>query len=211
MAEVSPNPSLICGLATVAQEFGCSERQIQLYARAGMPKAAHGQYDLVECFRWRLKRLENEIGEAKNDGKGVDREKERLTKFQADLSELDLSQKRGELMPVGVMRQLISADHTVIKQRFMQLPNDVAHELEGEDRTAIKIKLKSAVAGILTALATGKDVLNATADILSGVESGDSGSRTKRVDRRRRTAGAAARRKHKRVGRRQSRTAQRNK
>jgi hypothetical protein len=36
----------------VAQDFGCSDRQIQIYARQGMPRAGLGKYDLKPCRKW---------------------------------------------------------------------------------------------------------------------------------------------------------------
>jgi hypothetical protein len=36
----------------VAAAFGCTDRQVQLLALEGMPKAGHGRYDLQACTEW---------------------------------------------------------------------------------------------------------------------------------------------------------------
>lgn len=36
----------------LAKELHCSDRQVQLFVQAGMPRIKHGQYSLAECKKW---------------------------------------------------------------------------------------------------------------------------------------------------------------
>jgi hypothetical protein len=40
----------------VAKALHCSDRHIQNFVRAGMPRSAHGRYDLEACKQWAKKR-----------------------------------------------------------------------------------------------------------------------------------------------------------
>lgn len=36
----------------LAKQLHCSERQVQLYAQAGMPRIRHGRYNATDCQQW---------------------------------------------------------------------------------------------------------------------------------------------------------------
>ena len=52
---------IIVGVADLAAELGVSDQTIHNYVAAGLPKLAHGKYDLVACYRWMNRKLINEI------------------------------------------------------------------------------------------------------------------------------------------------------
>jgi hypothetical protein len=60
------NSSNIVSVEVLAQFFEKEVRTVQLWASEfGMPKVERGQYDFLECTKWRIKYLEKEIEKLK--------------------------------------------------------------------------------------------------------------------------------------------------
>ena len=60
---------MIVSVDILADFFDRDIRTVQLWAEnAGMPKLAKGKYDLNECAKWRLQKLEEEIETLGNSG-----------------------------------------------------------------------------------------------------------------------------------------------
>jgi phage terminase Nu1 subunit (DNA packaging protein) len=143
---------------TIAREFGCSERQVQMLVRDGMPKSGRGEYDLVECLRWRIGQHKAEIERAKCstvEAKSLNEEQARLAKASADLKELKVSQMRGELVPIGIYKRIVGEKFSTVRVGVLSLPDRISARLEGLDRAEIKKRLKEAVREILAELSGG--------------------------------------------------------
>lgn len=166
MAKDKSSTGLVVDVARVAQEFGCTDRTIQGLVKLGMPKAGHGRYDLLACFRWYVAKLRDEAKEQELDP--LEQERKRLTMAQADLAEIELAKARGLLIPIETYKQHTLAHLNTVRQRFLQLPAQIAPQLEGEERGTIKVKVRTAVCNVLAVLSTGEDVINATASADTG-------------------------------------------
>ncbi|MGH9531852.1 MAG: hypothetical protein ACRD2Q_05620 [Terriglobales bacterium] len=75
-----------------------------------MPRAERGKYELGACMAWYVRYLQRAFERRKllsDDGSSTDLRKQRarLLKASADVAEMDLAEKRGELIPVAVFRQ----------------------------------------------------------------------------------------------------------
>ena len=200
----------------VAQEFGCSERQVQLFVQAGMPKAGHGKYDLLPCYRWYMQKLKKDLSDAEDKAVDLEYEQMRERRATADIKELELAEKRGLLIPLPVFKQEVSGMFITVKQNILALAAKIAPQLEGLDRTELKLRLHKAHREILAALATGESDATGSNDTgQAGAGSGDcgptdAGSAVRTEAGEGRTAGTArtaTRCKPKRVGRTKSRTA----
>jgi phage terminase Nu1 subunit (DNA packaging protein) len=147
----------------LASEFGRTARHVQLLVKAGMPRAAHGQYDLELCKTWyighlheRLAHRQGEIDGGRTDDYNVDRERARLTKAQADQAELELAKMRGTLVPIAEYKRRMSRFVTQARQQLLQLPGRAAPQLEGDPRAVIKSKLYTLTCAALAALSAGE-------------------------------------------------------
>jgi phage terminase Nu1 subunit (DNA packaging protein) len=53
----------------LAEFFGRTPRMMQLWVETqGMPRDSHGEYNLIDCARWRIRKLEEENEILKNSG-----------------------------------------------------------------------------------------------------------------------------------------------
>jgi len=213
-------PANYATAAEIAADFGCSERQVRNFAAAGMPKAAHGKYDLLDCWRWYARKLRTDLEEAEKAVTlhSLEYEQTRETKARADIKEMEAARLRGELIPLEIYRQHVASHFTVVRQNILALAGQIAPLLEGLDRIEIKSRLHQKHRNILKALATGEEVINATSangdGTLAEGRGADAGAdrRTEEnrsgTDRRARTAAGS---KHKRVGRGKSGSKKRHK
>ena len=204
----------------VAEEFGCSDRQVQKFVTAGMPKTGHGKYDLLECWKWYAMKLKTELEEAKDDVplRSLEWEQTRETKAKADIAELKAAQMRRELIPIEIYRQRVAAHHSVVRQNILALAGQIAPLLEGLSRIEIKTRLHQRHKDLLNSLATGKEII----DVANGNAAGSSSDNTDaaRTDGgteqpsgsgARRSARRTTRNNNKRVGGSKPRSKKRNK
>jgi phage terminase Nu1 subunit (DNA packaging protein) len=157
----------------LASEFGCTERQVQLLVKEGMPKAGHGKYDLERCKTWYIHYLKAKIATRATPDEAGEKlsfevEQARLTKFKADFAEIELAEKRTELLPVATFESEMARMITQARQQLLQLPGRLAHQLEGEDRITIKSKLTAGIHRALASLSNGESDEHGATDASGG-------------------------------------------
>ena len=88
-------------VSTIAKLFGLTERRVQQLARDGViPKPEKNQYELIGSVRSYIEYLQQRAfgkGAAPQD---THHERARLLKAQADMAEIDLAERTGELVTV---------------------------------------------------------------------------------------------------------------
>ncbi len=191
------------GIDQLAAKLNLTKSRLyQLFAE-GMPKNSRGKYDSEKCLVWYSRHLQESVRRREFSR---DRERERLTKVKADLGELELAEKRGQLIPVSFYRELVTTLCMSIRQRFLILPSRIAPQLEGENRISIKAKLDQAVRGALTALAAAE-----TERGNGFIKSGSPAPGGRSLTPNRKPARTAAKTHHKRLGRRKKSPTKRRK
>ncbi len=146
------SPRLV-GVEGIAEELHLTSRHVQRLVQVGMPRNSRGKYDLYRCVLWYALHVQESMRRREFS---QNKEAQRLTKVKADLGELELAEKRGQLIPVSIYRELVTTLCTSIRQRFLILPSRIAPQLEGENRITIKAKLDQAVRGTLMALSVAE-------------------------------------------------------
>lgn len=215
-------------VGTLAEEFGCSERQIQLFVRAGMPKAGHGKYAMLPCYRWYAQKLKQDLADAQNKAGDLEYEQMRERRATADIKELDLAVKRGQLIPIDTYTKHVAAQFMAVRQNILAVAAQIAPQLEGLSRMEIKTRLQEKHRAVLTQLSEGKDIANDADDDGAESESAfnpdakragntagtDTGSKGQPKARRHgptRNSRTATGSEHKRLGRKKSLPAKRHK
>jgi len=116
-------------VATVARIMDVSERRVQVLARDGIiPKAKHGQYDLIACVQSYIRHLRGvAAGHTSQDGKlDLTEERARLAKEQADAQEMKNRQTRAELIPASDQEAALIALASSVQRRVLGVPTKVA-------------------------------------------------------------------------------------
>src|SRR4029077_15703769 len=124
-----PNPQLQ-PVSAVARLLELSERQIQSLASRGViPRASHGQYDLLGCVQAYIRHLRGvAAGRGTQGGSKLDivEERARLASEQADFQAMKNSQLRGDLLPRVDVENVYVTLHSSVQRRLLGVPRVVA-------------------------------------------------------------------------------------
>lgn len=173
--------SALVTVEQLAAEFNRDKRTVQLLVKEGMPRAGHGEYDLERCKSWYIAYLQAKIQSRASEAGAVlnpekfdgELEQARLTRAKATLTEIELSEKQGKVIPIEMMERAVTAVITQARQLLLALPGRIAHELEGEGRVVIKSRLMNGIRGVLTALSEVKINVNESEPPTDHARSGD--------------------------------------
>jgi phage terminase Nu1 subunit (DNA packaging protein) len=124
--------SIIVGQKAVAEHFGVSDRTVRNWIKAGMPKLSRRRFDLLQIQAWldRRQGLEPTAGpRAPGDprqpelpvSRGKDYQEERLKRAKADLVEMEVRRRRGELVEWVQVEEWNERKILEVKQRLLIL------------------------------------------------------------------------------------------
>ena len=100
----------MAGIQRIADSFGLTPRRIQQLAKEpGFPKVARGDYDELACLRWYVKFLQDKLsaGTVRADGQVTGRE--RYDTAKAEMAELELAEKRKQILTVADFEHAVAA------------------------------------------------------------------------------------------------------
>jgi phage terminase Nu1 subunit (DNA packaging protein) len=122
--------------STLAKLFHLTERRIQQLAKEGIiVKDAHGKYDLVSSVQGYVKYLQDRaLGRADGaytDPADIKIERKRLIKAQADRAEHENQQRRGDLIALSWVSEVLHEITVLYSSGIEALPGRLAHELAG--------------------------------------------------------------------------------
>jgi phage terminase Nu1 subunit (DNA packaging protein) len=147
----------LVGIAAIAGRLRLTPRRIQQLAGEGLPRVTRGKYDVDEVLDWYIAKLERQLArQTDEDGDIAQREKEemRLLSAKADLQEIDLANKRRELISIADVEKQMTDLVITTKARILTVPARVAPELLGEQsRVMVQAKIEKALKESLSHLA----------------------------------------------------------
>lgn len=151
-----PKPRLV-GIAAIAERLRLTPRRIQQLAGEGLPRVTRGKYDVDAVLDWYIAKLERQLArQTDEDGDIALREKEemRLLSAKADLQEIDLASKRGELVAIADVEKQMTDLVITTKARILTVPARVAPEILGEQsRVMVQAKIEKSLKEALSHLA----------------------------------------------------------
>lgn len=115
----------------LAEIIGVSERALTDWQREGLPVVYSGergesnQYDTEQVIAWMIAR---ELAKVQ-----VESQKDRLSRLQGDKVELEIAEKRGQLVPVEHIEPAWNAMVTSARSFLRSQPDRLAHLLEVTD------------------------------------------------------------------------------
>jgi phage terminase Nu1 subunit (DNA packaging protein) len=128
MASVSPDK--------VAQALNLTVSRVHQLVKEGLPKEGRGQFDPVKCMLWYIRYLQAALEKKSvpmQDGAyaGEHEQRVRLLKADADLREIELAEKQGELVPLVDVEAEMTNLVLTTKARILAVAPRVAPELLG--------------------------------------------------------------------------------
>lgn len=122
------------GKQAVAEHFGVSVRTIGNWERSGMPGRVGREYDVVAIQVWRDRRQGRSPAMDERQGvltsqRGKDFQDERLKKAKADLVEMEVRQRRKELVEWGQVEKMFVDRIMAVKQGLLSLARALPPQL----------------------------------------------------------------------------------
>jgi terminase small subunit / prophage DNA-packing protein len=136
--------------------FGCSVTTVDRYLRAGMPGEKLGkehQINTAAAIRWLIERSSG----ASSDGESSQADaRRRLTAAAAELKELQLAEKRGQMVAIEDVTPILAEELANVRSRLMAMPGRLAQSLVGmPDPAAIERTIMEEVTGALSEITAG--------------------------------------------------------
>jgi phage terminase Nu1 subunit (DNA packaging protein) len=150
-------------LAEISDLFGVDTDTVHLWRQKGMPhRVASGRprFEVAACVQWRRTQDKREHRESTSP----DEAKERTRKLSADadLAELKLRERRGELVPTEDVERQTDRMVSVIRARVLSIRGRWAPRVIGLATMAEATRtLDGLVADVLAALAEGAEEIEA--------------------------------------------------
>lgn len=147
----------------LAKVLGITPRRIQQLVREdGMPKSpGRGRYPLVACIQWYIKywqdRAEGRVSTYGHNKvkEGVAAAKERLTRAQADIAQIDYQERIGAVHKTDDCRRSAFTCGREIRDRILMVPDRVDAILAAEDdRRRVNSVLRQELSQVLHEFAT---------------------------------------------------------
>lgn len=134
-------------VSEIAQILMIGVRRIQQLAKEGViPKTKNGRYELVPAVQGYIRYLQERSTSTDRAPADYREEKTRLTKVQAEIAEIELAQKRGELASISDFEKATEAVMRTIRTNMMNIPQRAVTRLLGEtDETTFKDVLQDEI------------------------------------------------------------------
>lgn len=124
--------STLIPVATIATILNLTTTRVQQLAKDGViPKASHGQYELIASVTSYIKYLQERVpgGGGSKMSADINDERARLLKAQADMAEIELAERSGSLVAVERVEsdwiQVLSA----CRSKLLGIPTKSAHQI----------------------------------------------------------------------------------
>lgn len=146
----------------IAERFGVDVRSIELWVAQGMPRrkiSGRPAFSWHDCRKWREQQIRSDERATRHAGGDEDRKKlmadARLQTAiaEAEMANLDLAQRRGELVTLDYMRAEFDRVCQALRARLLALPQSWAPRL-GACVTTIdrQLELQNAINEVLPVL-----------------------------------------------------------
>jgi phage terminase Nu1 subunit (DNA packaging protein) len=147
----------LANITAIAERLKLTPRRIQQLVGEGLPRVTRGKYDVDQVLDWYIAKLEKQLaGETDENGATARRYNEelRLISARADEQELELAQKRAELVSIADVEKEMPDLVATTKARILTVPARLAPDLLGEEsRVMVQAKLEKALKEALAHLA----------------------------------------------------------
>jgi len=155
--------TVVYGPEPVAKHFGVTVRTVQLWVKKGMPKSGK-YYDLVQCELWRQKQQEQEAstsgdGDGEEAGESKSYWSKREIKARAELKEMELRQRQGELIEAKNVEKFFVARIIAVKQGLLTLSRSLPPLLYGKNEREMEAIISKKVRELLEGFARQQTIM----------------------------------------------------
>ena len=164
-------------VSTISKLFGISERRVQQLAQEGIiPKPEKNQYELIGSVRSYINYLQQRAFGKGAVPQDTHLERARLLKAQADMAEIELAERTGQLVTVERIEGDWVAMVTACRAKLLGIPTKTAYQISnlqdvGEIENFLKRTIHEALSELATYETDDEDISADDEDGREGVES----------------------------------------
>lgn len=124
--------------AKLAEVFGISVDTVSAWIKRGCPvlhrgrKGVEWKFNTADVHRWQIEELTGVEGgvDPERPPPNMAKESARRAQYEADLKELELRHKRGELIEMSVMLDVVRSEYATVRTRLGSLPGRLAVKVD---------------------------------------------------------------------------------
>lgn len=137
----------IRNLPDVAYMLKVDPRTINKLAKErGLPRDSHGIYDIVRVVQWLVDDYERQLKDVRHGAETEGQARKRLFSINADLKQIELSAKRGQVANIEDVRELLTTVLKALRDKILALPKRAAPQIVALETIAeIELLLESIV------------------------------------------------------------------
>ena len=135
------NKSVCVTVYELANILKLSTQRVQMLAKHGMPKHARGKYPLIACVRFYIDYLRKQLEEHASEA--LLQEKIRLVRARARIEEIKAKQIEENSIEIEAAKQEMLRLVNFIREELLNLPGQLAIELENKNAAQAKKILKT--------------------------------------------------------------------
>ena len=133
---------MIVSIAELGEAVNLKERRLYQLKAEGLPSVSPGRYDLRACLRWYVRYLQRKIAERANPPEtsstaAVGVAKNTILAIEVELKQIELAEKREQLVSIEKVQKDVHAIVREIRRRFAELPRKLTAEVLGETDLAV--------------------------------------------------------------------------
>ena len=133
---------MIVTIAQLGENLNLRERRLYQLKAEGLPRVSPGRYDLRACLRWYVRYLQRKIAERANPPgtsatAAVGVAKNTILAIEVELKQIELAEKREQLVSIEKVKKDVHAIVREIRRRFAELPGKLTAEVLGETDLAV--------------------------------------------------------------------------
>ena len=124
---------IVVSAEVLAKFFDCTPRRVWQFATEGMPKNERGEYPLIACVVWFIRKLKGKRSNIVN----IDEARQRKINAEASLAELALSKEENSTISISDHGEVIGTIGDTIRGRLLVLPSKLAPALALESKQGL--------------------------------------------------------------------------
>lgn len=129
MANKRRGAGRIVGRTDLAEIFGVSATAVDHWMRSGAPcdrSTSPVKFNTAEVVDWRIAQAVDLVSDEPKDGATLDDARRRKTQAEAELAEIEVAEKRGEVVNIAEAARTVAEEYAAVRAKLLGIPGRLA-------------------------------------------------------------------------------------
>lgn len=124
---------IVVSAEVLAKFFDCTPRRVWQFAKEGMPKNKRGEFPLIACVVWLVRKMKGKNSKIVS----IDEARQRKMNAEASLAELTLADAQNNTISISDHGEVIGGLGDTVRRRLLVLPSKLAPALALESKQGL--------------------------------------------------------------------------